>query len=64
MEHYRCHQVYITKTRATRVSDTVDFFPQHYARPKMSSADAAAIAAQDLTHALLYPAPAAPYATL
>jgi len=64
MEHYRCHRVYITKTRATRVSDTVDFFPQHFSMPKMSSADAATIAAQDLTHALLNPAPAAPYAAL
>eukprot|EP00978_Attheya_sp_CCMP212_P038542 scaffold191999_cov45-Attheya_sp.AAC.1 len=48
LEHYRCHRVYITKTRAVRVSDTVDFFPQTIRMPQMSSADAATLAAQDL----------------
>jgi hypothetical protein len=27
LEHYRCYTVYITKTRAERVVETVDFFP-------------------------------------
>ena len=26
MEHYRFHKAYIPKTRAERISDTVDFF--------------------------------------
>ena len=26
-DHYRCHEVYIPRTRAFRFSDTVDFFP-------------------------------------
>ena len=26
-EHYRCHKVYITKTRAERIARTVEFFP-------------------------------------
>jgi hypothetical protein len=64
LEHYRCHKVYITKTRSERASDTVEFFPQAITMPHMSSADAATLAAQDLTHTLLHPAPAAPFATL
>ena len=28
MEHYRCHEVYIDKTRETRISDTVHFLAQ------------------------------------
>jgi hypothetical protein len=26
-EHYRCYQIFVTATAATRVSDTVEFFP-------------------------------------
>ena len=29
MEHYRCHKAYIPKTRAERISDTVEIFPKH-----------------------------------
>jgi hypothetical protein len=32
--------------------------------PRMSSADNAAVAAKELTHTLLHPAPAAPFATI
>ena len=30
MEHYRCHKAYIPKTRAERISDTVQFPPKHF----------------------------------
>ena len=30
-DHYRCHEVYIPKTRAFRISDTIDFFPVNVA---------------------------------
>jgi hypothetical protein len=63
-EHYRCHRVYVTKTRAERIAKTVEFFPHQCAMPKTSSADAATRAAQDLIHALDNPSPAAPFATL
>ena len=63
-EHYRCHRVYVTKTRAERIAKTVEFFPHSCAMPKTSSADAATQAAQDLIHALDNPTPAAPFATL
>jgi hypothetical protein len=63
-EHYRCHRIYVPKTRAERIAKTVEFFPHQCAMPKTSSADAATKAALDLVHALQHPAPAAPFATL
>jgi hypothetical protein len=30
LDHYRCYQVHITKTKGTRIVDTVEFFPQHW----------------------------------
>ena len=41
MHHYRCYEVYIPKTRATRVSNTLVWLPHHVALPKLSSADLA-----------------------
>jgi hypothetical protein len=63
-EHYRCYQVYVTKTAGTRISDTVEFFPRATSMPRTSSADAATFAAQALVEALAHPAPAAPFALL
>ena len=63
-EHYRCHRVYITKTRAKRIARTVDFFPYLYAMPKTSSVDAAMEAALDLTNALQNPHPITPFANV
>ena len=39
MNHYRCHHVFITKTRGERDSDCVDFFPHNTPLPYKSSAD-------------------------
>jgi hypothetical protein len=63
-EHYRCYQIYVTATAATRVSNTVEFFPRVCQMPRTSSVDAAKQAARDLIHALLHPTPAAPFAQL
>jgi hypothetical protein len=52
MENYRAHIVYCSTTGHKRTSDTVEFLPQHCKLPGISSADVAAIAAADLTHAL------------
>jgi hypothetical protein len=60
LEHYRCYTVYITKTRANRIVEKVDFFPQKFILPFPSSHDLATQAAADLTHALLHPQPAGP----
>jgi hypothetical protein len=42
----------------------MEFFPHHSKMPQTSSADYASLAARDLIHALLHPAPAAPFAQL
>ena len=47
-EHYRCYQIYIPKTQGTRVCDTVEFFPTHCQKPRVSSHDAVLYAANDL----------------
>jgi len=60
-EHYRCYRVYVSKTASERTGNVVVFFPAHVKMPATSSADAAVIAAKELTHALLNPAPAAPF---
>ena len=64
MLHYRCWEIYIISTNADRICDTVAFFPKNVSMPHLSSTDAAMHAAKDLAHALLNPAPAAPFATL
>jgi hypothetical protein len=61
LDHYRCYQVHITKTKGTRIFDTVDFPPVTLAMPRTSSKDLASIAAMELYHALQNPAPAAPF---
>jgi hypothetical protein len=61
MDHYHGHQVYCSTTRHGRISDTVEFFPQHCKVPGISSANAATIAAANLTHALQNPTPTTPF---
>jgi hypothetical protein len=63
-EHYRCYTVFCTKTGHERIADTVEFFPSTIDMPRMMSTDAATVAANELTHALLNPAPSAPFATI
>ena len=52
MEHHRCYRVYITKTRATRISDTVAFQHQYITTPTISPESRVIAAAQQLTAAL------------
>jgi hypothetical protein len=61
MEHYRAHRVYCSTTGHERISDTVEFFPQHGKVPGISSADATTIAAANITHALQNPTPTPPF---
>jgi hypothetical protein len=61
LEHYRCYTVYITKTRSSRIVETVEFFPHKLELPFPSSSELATQAAADLTHALLNPQPAGPF---
>jgi hypothetical protein len=52
LEHYRCYTVYITNTRAERVVETVDFFPENFKLPFPSTQELAIKAATELTHVL------------
>ena len=63
-EHYRCYTIHVTKTNATRIGSTVEFFPTHSRMPQMSSSDHALRAALELVTALQNPAPAAPFAPM
>jgi hypothetical protein len=60
LEHYRCYTVYITKTRGSRIVETVEFFPEKFTLPFPTPQDLATKAATDLTIALLHPQPAGP----
>ena len=64
MDHYRCHNAYIPKTRVERISDTVEFLPRKFRMPKMSFTDDAIHTAQYLIRALKNTAPASPLVTL
>ena len=35
--HYRCFEVYITKSGQTRIVDTVEFYPEKYKMPTLST---------------------------
>ena len=64
MEHYMCHKSYIPKTRAERISDTVEFSPKTFHIPQMFSMDATYNTAQDIIYALHNPEPASPLVEL
>ena len=52
MEHHRCFQVYVTRTRATTISDTVFFKHQYITNPAISPESHVVAAAQQLATAL------------
>jgi hypothetical protein len=64
LDHYRCYQVHITKTKGTRIVDTVEFPPAKLTMPSTSSKYLASIAALELSNALQNPAPAAPFSKI
>ena len=51
-EHYRCHQIYISDTRHTRVCDTVFFKHKYLTMPTITPADALIKAADNLVDAI------------
>jgi hypothetical protein len=59
LDHYRCYQVHITKTKGTRIVDTIEFPPAKLAMSRTSSKYLASIAAIELSNALENPAPVA-----
>ena len=52
MEHHRCFNVYIVKTRVTRVSDSVFFKHQYVTNPQITPETLIMMAAAELTSAL------------
>jgi hypothetical protein len=52
MEHHRCFRVYVTRTRATRISDTVLFKHQYITNPEISPESHVVASAQQLATAL------------
>jgi hypothetical protein len=61
LDHYICYQVHVTKTKGTRIVDTVEFPPSKLSIPHTSSKDLASIASLELSNALQKPASAAPF---
>jgi hypothetical protein len=51
-EHYRCHKVFITDTRHTRICSTVFFKHKYLTMPTLTPSDALICAAYNLTDAI------------
>jgi hypothetical protein len=64
MHHYRCQNVYISKTASERIVDTLEFFPHNYQMPQLSSTARLLMAAKDMTDALQNPHPEVPFASV
>ncbi len=62
MEHYRCYRVFVSKSKAERITDTVEFFPQRIPVPYRSPADVAVQAPQELVPPLQQKTPPTPFA--
>ena len=54
-KHYRCHTIYITKTRSEHIARTVEFFPHDIDMPAKLATDNTTAAARMLTEALSNP---------
>jgi hypothetical protein len=63
-DHYHCYRVHINKTKSDKIVGTVNFFPAKVAMPRTASKYMVTIAAKELTHALMHPAPAAPFSAI
>jgi hypothetical protein len=61
-DHYRCYRVYVNKTSAERITDTVEFFPQEIEMPFPTPTEIAIEAAKALIHTLKDPIPSTPFA--
>lgn len=62
LESYRCYTVWLWDTRATRICDTLTWFPTKVAMPLSSSNDLILAGIQDIMHALQNPSPKSPIA--
>jgi hypothetical protein len=64
MHHYRCQNVYISTTASERIVDTLEFFPNNYQMPQLSSTDRLLMSAKYMTDALQNPHPEVPFASV
>jgi hypothetical protein len=64
MYHYRCQNVYISKTASERIVDTLELFPHNCQIPQLSSTDRLLMAAKDMTDAFQNPHPDVPFASV
>ena len=55
MEHYRCYHVFVNKSKAERVTDTLEFFPQKSPIPYMTPTDVAIQATAEIIRVLQQP---------
>ena len=60
MEHYRCYRVFTNKTKAERVTDTIQFFPDKTSVPYMTTNDITIRAANNLIAAIKMLQPSTP----
>jgi hypothetical protein len=61
-EHYRCYRVFINKTKAERITDNVEFFPQELEMPFPTPTEIAVEATKTLIKTLQNPIPSTPFA--
>jgi hypothetical protein len=64
MHHYQCQNVYISATASERIVDTLEFFPNNYQMPQLSSTDRLLMAAKDMMDALQNTHPEVPFASV
>ena len=55
MEYYRCYHVFVNKSKAERVTDTIEFFPQKIPMPYMTPTDVAIQATAEIIQLLQQP---------
>ena len=55
LRHYQCYRVWVPRTHAERIVDTISFFPKAVPLPELTHKDAAIQATHELTHALQQP---------
>jgi hypothetical protein len=64
LDAYRCYTIWLWDTRATRVCDTLTWFPTKVTMPLASSNDLILAGVHDIEHALQHPSPGSPLAPL
>ena len=64
LEHYMCYKVFVIETIIERIVELEELPPQNVRMPRVLSADADTLAAQDLVEALQKPTSNAPFETI